>query len=210
MKKYQEDFSGKTSHFIFRPAPHHHISYPRRQISGTAMHNVILIGMPGAGKSTVGVILAKTLGMNFVDTDIVVQERAVRLLQEIIDREGTAGFLAAEEETILSLQCQNTVLATGGSVILSGRAMAHLKKDGVVVYLEISFGEMEKRLRNITSRGIVLPAGQDLRDMYDQRRPLYEKYAEITIRCPDGDFEAVVETIVRRRETTGIGSGHRA
>ena len=164
------------------------------------MTNIILIGMPGAGKSTAGVILAKTLGMTFIDTDIVIQERAGRLLQEIIDTEGPAGFLAIEETAILSLHAENAVIATGGSVVLGADAMEHLKEDGVVVYLEISFGEMEKRLRNITSRGIVLPEGQDLRDMYDQRRPLYEKYADITIRCQGWDFEAVVEQIVNGLE----------
>ena len=176
---------------------------PHAQIPGTAMQNIILTGMPGAGKSTSGVILAKTLRMNFIDTDLVVQERAGRRLQEIIDAEGTAGFLAAEEEAVLSLRCSNTVLATGGSVVLSGRAMEHLKEDGMVVYLEISFAEMERRLRNITARGIVLPEGRGLRDMYDQRVPLYGKYADITVRSTRWDFEAVVETIVRNSETKG-------
>lgn len=173
------------------------------------MHNIILTGMPGAGKSTVGVILAKTLGMTFIDTDIVIQQRAGRRLQEIIDAEGTDGFLAAEEEAILSLHVKNAVIATGGSVVLEGKAMEHLNENGVIVYLEISFAEMERRLRNITSRGIVLPPGQGLRDMYDQRVPLYRKYAGITIRCSGWDFEEVVGKIVRElgtsagREETG-------
>ena len=160
------------------------------------MKNIIIIGMPGAGKSTVGVILAKTLGMNFTDTDIVIQEHAGRLLQEIIDTEGPGAFLKIEKKAILSLQGQNAVIATGGSVVFSGRAMEHLKQDGVVLYLKISFEEMVGRLGNITTRGIVLIAGQSLRDMYNQRVPLYEKYADITIDCSDNDFETVVEKIV--------------
>ena len=173
------------------------------------MSNIILIGMPGAGKSTVGVILAKTLGMNFIDTDIMVQERAGRLLQKIIDAEGPAGFLAIEEMTICSLHGENAVIATGGSVVLSRKSMEHLKEDGVVVYLAISFAEMEKRLRNITTRGIVLPAGQGLRDMYDQRVPLYRKYADITRECSGEDFEGVVEELVRRLGEKGIRAGDR-
>src|SRR5665647_602636 len=160
------------------------------------MKNIVLIGMPGAGKSTMGVILAKTLGRNFIDTDIVAQETTGRLLQEIIDDEGTAAFLKTEEKTILSLQCHNAVIATGGSVVFSAKAMDYLKKDGVVIYLDISFEEMVRRLNNITTRGIVLVAGQGLSDMYDQRVPLYEKYADITIDCSDGDFEHCIRNVI--------------
>jgi shikimate kinase len=184
-------------------------SYPTPTDTRYRMTSIILIGMPGAGKSTAGVILAKTLGMHFIDTDIVVQERAGRLLQEIIDADGAAGFLAAEEAAILSLHAENAVLATGGSVVLSAKAMAHLKKDGVAVYLEISFAEMERRLRNITARGIVLLPGQGLREMYDQRRPLYEKYADITIACAGEDFETVVGAIIRKPGANGITPGYR-
>jgi shikimate kinase len=154
--------------------------------------NIVLIGMPGAGKSTMGVILAKTLGRNFIDTDIVAQETTGRLLQEIIDAEGTDAFLNTEEKTILSLHCHHAVIATGGSVVFSEKAMEHLKREGVVLYLKISFEEMEHRLKNITTRGIVLVAGQSLHEMYTQRVPLYEKYADITIDCTDGDFEQCV------------------
>ena len=126
------------------------------------MKNIVLIGMPGAGKSTMGVILAKTLGRNFIDTDIVAQETTGRLLQDIIDKEGTAAFLKTEEKTILSLHCHNAVIATGGSVVFSKKAMDHLKKDGIVIWLDISFEEMVRRLNNITTRGIVLGAGQGL------------------------------------------------
>jgi shikimate kinase len=165
------------------------------------MKNIILIGMPGAGKSTAGVILAKALGMTFIDTDIVIQEQTGRLLQEIIDTEGTDAFLKLEERTILSLQCRNTVLATGGSVVFSGKVMEHLESGGIVVYLKISFEEMEQRLRNIMTRGIVLVAGQSLQAMFDQRIPLYETYADITIDCSGRDFETVVGTIMDKLRT---------
>lgn len=159
------------------------------------MKNIVIIGMPGAGKSTMGVILAKTLGRHFIDTDIVAQETTGRLLQEIIDEEGIAAFLRTEEQTILSLHGHHAVIATGGSVVFSEKAMKHLKKEGVVVYLKISFEEMVSRLRNITTRGIVLAAGQSLHDMYTRRVPLYEKYADITVDC-SGDFEQCTGNVI--------------
>jgi len=170
------------------------------------MKNIILIGMPGAGKSTVGVILAKTLGMKFVDTDLAIQERTGQLLQEIIDVEGPDNFLKIEETAILALTCHNTVIATGGSVVFSKRAMEHLKTRNVVVYLKISFEEMERRLRNNTTRGIVLIAGESLREMYDERIPLYEKYAGITIDSSDSDNEIVVRDIINNLKTCLDGS----
>jgi shikimate kinase len=160
------------------------------------MKNIILIGLPGAGKSTVGVILAKTFGMNFIDTDIVIQEHGGMLLQEIIDQEGSRAFLAVEETAILSLHARNAVIATGGSVVFSRRAMEHLKSDGIVMYLKISFEEMVQRLNNIRTRGIVLDPGQSLRAMYHQRIPLYEAYADITIDYSDDEFEKIVERAV--------------
>lgn len=158
--------------------------------------NIILIGMPGAGKSTVGVILAKTLGMQFIDTDILIQEWAGKMLQEILDTDGPEAFKRIEEETILSLHPRRAVIATGGSVVCSPDAMAHLKSGGLVVYLEIPYAEMEKRLKNITTRGIVLLPGQSLRGMYDERVPLYEKYADLTVACSGEDLESVVENVI--------------
>ena len=152
--------------------------------------------MPGAGKSTMGVILAKTLGRNFIDTDIVIQEKYGRLLQAMIDDEGPEDFLKIEEKTILALHCHNTIIATGGSVVFSRSAMEHLKSGGIVVYLKISFEEMVKRLNNITTRGIVLVAGQSLHEMYTQRIPLYERYADIIIDCSDDDFENCIGRII--------------
>lgn len=160
------------------------------------MKTIVLIGMPGAGKSMVGVILAKVLGRRFVDTDILIQDEFGELLQQIIDTQGTEAFLDIEERTILNHDFKNSVVATGGSVVFSGEAMAHLKKGGIVVYLQISFEEMAKRLRNITTRGIVLPRGQGLRQMYDLRTPLYEKYADITVNWSDESFEEIVKKIL--------------
>jgi shikimate kinase len=160
------------------------------------MKNIVIIGMPGAGKSTMGVILAKALGRTFIDTDIVIQENSGQLLQEIINTAGSASFLRIEEKTILSLHFRNAVVATGGSVVFSRRAMEHLKREGVVIYLKISFEDMVRRLGNIRTRGIVLVKGQDLRDMYDQRVPLYEEYADITVDCSDEDFEDCVGNVI--------------
>lgn len=153
--------------------------------------------MPGAGKSTVGVVLAKTLGMQFIDTDILIQERAGRMLQEILDTDGPDAFKRIEEETILSLHSSRAVIATGGSVVCSEDAMAHLKSAGLVVYLEIPYAEMEARLKNITTRGIVLLPGQSLRGMYDERVPLYERYADLTVACSGEDLESVVENVIK-------------
>jgi len=160
------------------------------------MKNLILIGMPGAGKSTAGVILAKTLGMHFTDTDIMIQQRSGRLLQEILDTEGPEAFKRIEEEAVLSHTFQDAVVATGGSVVFSQKAMEHLQERGIIVYLRIPFAEMERRLSNITTRGIVLSKGQTLREMYDERIPLYEKYADITVDCDRAGMEAVVRMIV--------------
>jgi len=164
------------------------------------LKNIVLIGMPGAGKSMVGVLLAKTLKKKFIDTDLVIQERTGRHLQEIIDTDGPDAFLRIEEEAVLSHDFRNTVIATGGSVVYSRRAMEHLKADGIIVYLEVTFAAMKKRLANITTRGIVAHPGQGLRDLYSERVPLYEQYADITVDCTDEHFEAIVRTIVEEKK----------
>ena len=164
------------------------------------MKNIVIIGMPGAGKSTIGRILAKTLGMNFIDTDTVIRKTTGRPLQEIIDADGTGSFLETEEKTIVSLQSHNAVIATGGSVVFSARAMEHLKKTGIVVYLKISREEMERRLSNTASRGIVLFGGENLSAMYTRRVPLYEKYADTTIDCSNGRFADIAKNIIDQRE----------
>ena len=132
-----------------------------------------------------------------------------RLLQEIINTDGVERFLEIEEECILSLNKCHAVISTGGSVVLRSRAMKHLTSDGMIIYLEISYDEMVKRLKNITTRGIVLEPGQSLRDMYDQRIPLYERYADIRINCSGEAFESVVENVVLKiREHTAVLAEH--
>ena len=156
------------------------------------MKNIVLIGMPSAGKSTVGVVLAKTLGMCFIDTDLIIQEKTSRLLQAIINQDGIENFLKIEEAVMLSVDVKNTVIATGGSVVFCKNAIEHLKVEGLVVYLKVSFEEIEKRLDDITTRGVVLANGQSLRDMYEQRAPLYEKYSDIIIDCSDKGVEEII------------------
>jgi shikimate kinase len=160
------------------------------------MRNLVLIGMPSAGKSTLGVLLAKTLCMPFTDTDLVIQEKENKLLQNIINEFGNEHFLKVEEAAILDCNFSNHVMATGGSVVYSNAAMEHLKKDGIVVYLKLDYEEIERRLNNITTRGVAIAEGQTLEDLYNQRVPLYEKYADITLDCNDKSMEETVEDLV--------------
>lgn len=159
------------------------------------MANVVLIGMPGCGKSTVGVLLAKALGMSFVDTDVVLQARERRKLQTIINEIGIDAFLLREEEAILGLDCDRTVVATGGSVVYGRRAMAHLHAHGVVVYIRLPYEVIRSRLSNLATRGVTLRPGQTLRDLYDERVPLYEAEADIVFDAQSGDIEQTVEHI---------------
>lgn len=159
--------------------------------------NLVLIGMPGAGKSTVGVLLAKTMGKDFVDTDLLIQNSRGCLLPELIRAEGVAGFLAAEEQVILGLRSENAVLATGGSVVYSALAMAHLKSLGPVVYLKLPLSVIEKRIDNMASRGIAMAAGQSLNDLYRERTPLYENYADVVVDSSVLSLEETVSAIAR-------------
>ena len=158
--------------------------------------NIILIGMPGSGKSTCGVLAAKALLKNFFDTDLLLQNLEGKRLQNIIDENGIDYFNKAEEKAILSLDIQGTVIATGGSVVYSERAMSHLKKLGKIIYLHLSYEGMEKRLSNITTRGVVLKKGHTLRDMYNERLGLYERYADEVLNCDGLTVEEAVESIV--------------
>ena len=144
-------------------------------------NNITLIGMPGAGKSTVGVLLAKRLGYSFVDVDIVIQEQEKRLLKEIIADEGMDGFLEVENRVNAGLNVERSVIAPGGSVIYGKEAMEHLKDIGVVVYLKLSYRALERRLGDLVDRGVALKEGMTLRDLYNERKVYYEKYADITI-----------------------------
>lgn len=160
--------------------------------------NVVLIGMSGAGKSTLGVLLAKALGKDFVDTDILIQQREKRLLQEVIDQEGLEYFLQVEETVLLELEVQNAVIATGGSVVYSQRGMAALKRRGTVIYLSVPYEEVRKRVTNITTRGIVLRSGNTLQDAYEERLPLYRRYSDLVIDCTGRDIEGCVEELVKQ------------
>lgn len=154
--------------------------------------NVVLIGMPGAGKSTIGVILAKVLGKDFIDADLVIQKKEGRLLREIIEQEGPDGFLAVEERVNAGICPDAAVIATGGSVVYGQRAMEHLGRIGVIVYLKLSYPAVESRLRDIRGRGVVLRDGQTLLDLYQERAVLYERYADVTV---EEDGLGVEETL---------------
>lgn len=143
--------------------------------------NITLIGMPSAGKSTIGVLLAKRLGYSFVDADILIQEKEGRLLKEIIAQEGMDGFLQVENRVNASIQTARSVIAPGGSVIYGKEAMEHLKEISTVVYLKMSYKELERRVGDVVDRGVALKEGMTLRDLYDERTAYYERYADITI-----------------------------
>lgn len=158
--------------------------------------NIVLIGMPGAGKSTVGVVLAKRLGCRFVDSDIVIQEKTGLLLHEIIERQGLDGFLKVENEVNASLEEKRSVIATGGSVIYGKEAMEHLKAAGMVVYLKLSYSAVERRLGDLNERGVAVRDGQTLLDLYKERVPYYEHYADIILDCEDKMIRDIVAEIV--------------
>lgn len=162
--------------------------------------NIVLIGMPGVGKSTVGVILAKVLGYQFIDADLVIQKRENRLLHEIISEEGLDGFLKAEENAnvYIAQNEEKSIVATGGSVVYCEKAMQELKKTGRVIYLELEYDQLKKRLGNLKGRGVVLKDGQDLRGLYEERIPLYEKYADLTVNEKNLDVEQTLQKIVDR------------
>ncbi len=160
------------------------------------MKNIVLIGMPGVGKSTAGVILAKVTGYGFVDADLLIQAREKKLLKDIIASEGVDGFIRVENDVLSSIDVTHSVIATGGSAIYGAGAMAHLKETGTLVYLSLPFEELEKRLGDIKGRGVVLRKGQTLKDLYDERKVLYEKYADITVEETGLSVEETVERIV--------------
>lgn len=155
------------------------------------MANIVLIGMPGCGKSTVGVLLAKALGMRFLDTDVVFQAQQGKKLQEMINEIGIDAFLQMEESCVCGIECDHTVIATGGSVVYGKKAMRHLHNNGLIVYIRLPYQEIEKRLSNLATRGVTLRAGQTLRDLYDERIPLYEAEADVVF---DASHEEIEQT----------------
>ena len=161
------------------------------------MSNIVLIGMPGCGKSTVGVILAKTLGIGFVDTDLIIQQREKRLLQDIIDTDGIQKFLDCESEAVKTLDCDNSVVATGGSVVFREECMKHLKENGKIFFLNVSLPEIKSRLDNINTRGVAADKSQTIDDIFNQRYPLYEKYADYILDLNNSNVEETVEKICK-------------
>ncbi|MCB6201493.1 shikimate kinase [Extibacter muris] len=160
------------------------------------MENIIFIGMPAVGKSTVGVVVAKRLGYQFIDTDLLIQEEEGNLLREIIEKKGIDGFLEIEDRVNAKVEVHNTVISPGGSVVYCENAMKHYKEIGTVVYLMASYETIDKRLKSAKNRGVVLRAGQTLKELYDERVPLFERYADLTV-CEDGlKLEDTIDKVI--------------
>jgi len=161
----------------------------------TKKSNLILIGMPGCGKSTCGVLAAKALCKSFIDTDLLIQQREGCLLQEILDTRGSEYFSQIESNVLKELEAENSIISTGGSAIYYEDAIKHLKENGITIYLQISLEVMLSRIRNITTRGILLQKGETIQDMYAAREPLYRKYADIIIDCDELTVEEAVTAV---------------
>ena len=158
--------------------------------------NIILIGMPGVGKSTVGVILAKELGFQFVDSDLLIQRQEKRLLKQIIEEDGIDGFIEIENQVNRSIDTHNAVIATGRSVVYGREAMENLGRIGKIVYLRLSYEKLQERLGNLHGRGVIVRKGQTLLDIYKERIPLYEQYADLVIDEEDKNIEETLQTIL--------------
>ncbi len=160
-------------------------------------NNVVLIGMPGAGKSTLGIVLAKIVNKDFIDADLVIQNQCDKTLQKIIDACGPEGFIQVENQILSDLQADNSVIATGGSAVYSDEAMAHLAEIGTIVYLKINYESLTSRLSDLQARGVVLKGGigMSLRELYDERLPLYEKFAQITVDVNDLTITAAARKV---------------
>ena len=165
------------------------------------MQNLILIGMPGCGKSTVGVVLAKAMGLDFVDSDLVIQKEMGKKLSQIIDESGDEGFRAIENRINAALTVEDSVVATGGSVVYGEDAMRHLKAIGTVIYLKLSCEAIEDRLGDLHARGVTIQPGWTLQDLYNERVPLYEKWADVTVDCENLQLREVVQYIMQQLES---------
>ena len=165
------------------------------------MNNIILIGMPGVGKSTLGVVLAKVLGFQFIDADLLIQEQERKKLHQIIKEVGINGFMEIENQVNASIEAERSVIATGGSVVYCRQAMSHLKEIGTVVYLKVSLSSLEKRLGNLKRRGVILKKGQTLKDLYEERVPLYEKYADVVVDEKGRDLEECLQLLLEKLDT---------
>lgn len=165
------------------------------------MNNIILIGMPGVGKSTLGVVLAKVLGFQFIDADLLIQEQERKKLHQIIREVGINGFMEIENQVNASIEAERSVIATGGSVVYCQQAMSHLKEIGMVVYLKVSLSTLEKRLGNLKRRGVILKKGQTLKDLYEERVPLYEKYADVVVDEKGRDLEECLQLLLEKLDT---------
>lgn len=164
--------------------------------------------MPGSGKSTVGVILAKRLALDFLDTDILIQKRAERTLQQIVDLEGHIVLRVLEEQALLSIDCRNHVIATGGSAVYSEPAMDHLKKNGITVFLHADLAALQSRVWNYETRGIAKRPGQSLQDLFAERMALYEKYADITVHGSHLNHDQVCEAIFEQLQPFSLPISH--
>lgn len=160
--------------------------------------NIVLIGMPGVGKSTIGVVLAKNLGCHFMDSDIVIQQQTGKLLHEIITEKGLDGFLQTEDEVNAGIDAEKTVIATGGSAVFGKHAMQHLAENGTIIYLSLPYEQIEERLGDLHKRGVALRENQTLYDIYQERIPLYEKYADLIIDCQQKSIRQIVAEIARK------------
>jgi shikimate kinase len=163
--------------------------------------NLVLVGMPGSGKSTIGVILAKLLSYQFIDTDILIQTSRKRSLQDIVDRDGYVALRKVEEEILLGIAIHNHVIATGGSAVYSNMAMNHLRSIGIVVFLDVDLASLEQRIDNLGTRGLARRPGQSLADLFAEREPLYRKFADITVDCTGLAQEAVCARIIKEIES---------
>lgn len=164
--------------------------------TGKNKDNITLIGMPGAGKSTVGVVLAKMLGYRFLDSDLEIQEQTKKRLQELIREYGDEGFLKIENEVNAKISASHTVIATGGSAVYGKEAMEHLRDISTVVYLKLPYGSLESRLGDLKERGVVMGGGRTLQEIMDSRCPLYEKYAQITVDAEQMDIQDIAKKIM--------------